>query len=68
MGLFAIQFVIHTISIGRMLNDNGDNNRHMLKNVRFKQTLIFTPKYEHFQMFKMLAVFLISVWCVYLTC
>ena len=31
--------VIHRVTIGTMLNFNGDNNGHGLKNVTSKQTL-----------------------------
>ena len=38
-GPSPILFVIHTIMIGTMLNNNGGNNGHGLKNVTCKQTL-----------------------------
>ena len=40
MGTSHILSVIHTVTIDTMLNLNGGNNGHALKNVTCKQTLI----------------------------
>ena len=44
MGLSPILFVIHTVTIGIMVNFNGGNNGHGLKNVTCKQTLFSKKK------------------------
>ena len=38
MGLLPFLSIIHTITIGTILNFNGGNNGHGLKNVACKQT------------------------------
>ena len=38
MGPSAILSIIHTVTIGLMLNSNGGNKRHGLKNVTCKET------------------------------
>ena len=39
MGPSAILSVIHTVTIATMLNFNGGNNGHGLKNLTYKKTL-----------------------------
>ena len=39
MGMSPILYAIHTITIGTMLNFNGDNNGHGLKNLMYKEDL-----------------------------
>ena len=42
MGLLPIPSVIHTVTIGTVLNFNGSDNEHGLENVTCKQTFNFT--------------------------
>ena len=43
MGLSPILSIIHTLTIGTMLNFNGCNNGHGLENVSCKQTVNRLP-------------------------
>ena len=40
MGPSPFLYVVHTITIGTMLNFNGGNNEHRLKNLTCKETLM----------------------------